>query len=322
MNKFLSAKESARDNGELSALMWLDYKTSCDCLIEHFGKTRLVVDLDPDDFAKLREQLATKWGFHRLAKTIACIRSVFKFAYDSMLIDAPLRFGPGFSRPSRKTMRLHRAKQGVKLFTAAEVLALAYGALHVGSDGPELIGPASEQLTAMVLLGINAGLGNQDCVALRLDMLDLDAGTLDFPRPKTGIKRRCTLWPETVAAIRAALETRTMPKDAAHEPLVFITRYGAPWGKNTPDGPISRETSKLLRQLGINGREGLGFYTLRHTFRTVADEARDQPAADYIMGHESGHMSTVYRERISDDRLRAVTEHVRQWLFGATMGVE
>jgi len=48
--------------------------------------------------------------------------------------------------------------------------------------------------------------------------------------------------------------------------------------------------------LKIKGRKGLGFYTLRHTFRTVADEAKDQPAADFTMGHESPHMSTVYRE--------------------------
>jgi hypothetical protein len=27
-------------------------------------------------------------------------------------------------------------------------------------------------------------------------------------------------------------------------------------------------------------------------------------------------MSAVYRERIGDDRLRRVSDHVRQWLFG------
>ena len=73
---------------------------------------------------------------------------------------------------------------------------------------------------------------------------------------------------------------------------------------------------KLLDKLHINGRKGLGFYRLRHTFRTVADESKDQPAVDYIMGHEVPHMSSVYRETISDARLRAVAEHVRGWLFG------
>jgi hypothetical protein len=34
------------------------------------------------------------------------------------------------------------------------------------------------------------------------------------------------------------------------------------------------------------------------------------------MGHEVPHMSSVYRETISDERLRAVADHVRAWLFG------
>ncbi len=72
---------------------------------------------------------------------------------------------------------------------------------------------------------------------------------------------------------------------------------------------------KLLGSLGINGRHRLGFYTLRHTFRTIADEAKDQPACDYAMGHESPHMSSHYRETIGDARLRAVTDHVHGWLF-------
>jgi integrase len=73
--------------------------------------------------------------------------------------------------------------------------------------------------------------------------------------------------------------------------------------------------AELLKALGINGRKGLGFSTLRHTFRTVADESKDQPAVDFIMGHEVPHRSAVYRETISDARLKAVTDHVRSWLF-------
>ena len=50
---------------------------------------------------------------------------------------------------------------------------------------------------------------------------------------------------------------------------------------------------------------------IRHTFRTVADGAKDLPAADHIMGHEVAHMSSAYHEGIGDDRLKAVTDHVR-----------
>jgi hypothetical protein len=34
------------------------------------------------------------------------------------------------------------------------------------------------------------------------------------------------------------------------------------------------------------------------------------------MGHEGPHMSTVYRETISDERLKEVAEYVRKWVFG------
>jgi integrase len=78
---------------------------------------------------------------------------------------------------------------------------------------------------------------------------------------------------------------------------------------------LAKEFGKVLRGLHMNVRKGLGFYTLRHTFRTVADESKDQPAVDFIMGHEVPHMSAVYRETISDARLNAVTDHVRAWLF-------
>jgi hypothetical protein len=47
----------------------------------------------------------------------------------------------------------------------------------------------------------------------------------------------------------------------------------------------------------------------------VADESKDQPAVDFIMGHEVPHMSAVYRETISDTRLKAVSDYVRGWLF-------
>jgi integrase len=140
--------------------------------------------------------------------------------------------------------------------------------------------------------------------------LDQDAGWLDFPRPKAGIPRRCPLWPETVAAIREALASRPEPKDPAGAGLVFVTKYGGPWVQTA----VTHEMTKLLRELGINGHRN--FYALRHTFRAIADRAKDQPACDaIIMGHARDDMASVYREGIEDERLLAVAEHVRAWLF-------
>jgi integrase len=291
------------DAGELSPLTWADYKRVAVELVKHTGKARLVSDLAPDDFAGLRKKLAKRYGPHRVKKSIQYVRSIFKHAYDAELIDRPVRFGPGFQRPSAKTLRLHKAKQGVKLFTREEILLLLLS--------------APVHLEAMILLGINCGFGNADCGSLPLAAVDLERGLIDFPRPKTGVPRRCALWPETVAAIKEALAQRPKAKDPAHAGLVFLTRFGRSWSRTDFVGPLVWETRKLLNALGINGRKGLGFYTLRHVFRTEADEARDQPAADFIMGHEAPHMSSHYRETISDERLRAVAEHVRAWLFGA-----
>jgi integrase len=242
-----------------------------------------------------------------LAKIIQYVRSVFKHGFDAGLNDRPVRFGPGFNRPTKKTIRLHRAEQGVKLFTVEEIR------LTLDASGPAL--------KAMILLGINCGFGNADCGNLPLAALDLERGWVQFPRPKTGINRRCPLWPETVQALREALAKRPQPKTEEDAGLVFITKYGLSWAKDTSTNPVSQEMAKSLKKLHINGRKGLGFYTLRHVFRTVADESKDQPAVDFIMGHESPHMSAVYRERIADLRLMAVTDYVRTWLFGQQAAV-
>jgi integrase len=296
-NAFLNAKKALLEAGELSPRTWTEYKRVCELLVAHFGKQRLVADLYPDDFAGLRIESAKKWGPHRLATTIQYIRSVFKFGFDSSLISAPVRFGPGFKGPSKKVLRRHRAQQGPKLFLREEVR--------------RLIEAAAVPFRAMLLLGISCGFGNSDCAGLPLLALDLESGVVDFPRPKTGIGRRCPLWPETVAAIRAALDKRPTPKSQAHAELTFVTKYGDSWG--THPSAITHEMRKLMEKVGISGHRN--FYTLRHTFRTVADAAKDQPAADHIMGHESPHISSHYRESIGDDRLKAVTDHVRVWLF-------
>jgi integrase len=92
----------------------------------------------------------------------------------------------------------------------------------------QLIDAAPQPLKAMILLGINCGLGNADCGQLPLTALDLPRGVIDFPRPKTGIPRRSPLWPETVEALKEALVKRPQPKDEEHAGLLFLTMYGAP----------------------------------------------------------------------------------------------
>jgi len=188
-----------------------------------------------------------------------------------------------------------------------------------------MIGAAGTQLHAMVLLGINCGYGNTDCATLPMQALDLRKGWVDFPRPKTGVPRRCPLWPETVAALQEAIKDRPEPS-AEFANRVFVTRRKAGWeaqsrlskkGTTVVDDPISKETAKLLKRLGFH-RSGLGFYALRHTFQTVG--GLDKDAIGYIMGHVAGanDMGAVYNEEAPEDgRLLAVVNHIHSWLFPA-----
>jgi integrase len=299
-NRFMTAKKTLLESGEMVPRTWQEYYACCERVVGEFGKERLVGDLAADDFEQLRASLAKTRGPVALSNEVQRVRCLFKYAFDAGLIDRPVRFGPLFRRPSRKTLRKSRNARGARMFEAAELR--------------KMIDAADQPLKAMLLLAINCGYGNTDCGTLPLAAVDLDGGWVRYPRPKTGVDRRAPLWVETVAALRAALAKRPEPKDPADAGLVFVTKYGKSWAKQTRDNPVSKETAKLLAALGVK-RAGLNFYALRHTFETVAGESCDQVAVDYIMGHAREDMASVYRERISDDRLRAVVEHVRAWLW-------
>lgn len=311
-NAYLNHKKALLDAGELSARTMQNYKEAAELIVERFGKTRLAADLRQDDFAELRQWMTRRWGPVRVSDFIQRVRSVFKYGYEGELLDAPVRFGPGFARPKKKTLRLEKARRGPKMFEAAEVRMLVSGATVEGEGGPTEVRP-TPAMRAMVLLGVNAGFGNADCGTLPLSALDLDGGWISYHRPKTGVSRRCPLWPETVEALRAILATRKAPRDPADAHLVFITYKGESWHKGRDRNPVSAEMRKLLDALGIGGKRN--FYALRHTFETIGGDSRDQVAVDHIMGHSRDDMASVYRERISDERLKAVSDHVRKWVF-------
>jgi integrase len=299
-NHFLTAKTRKQEAGELSARMFAEYRQTTDRLVATFGKDRLVSDLASDDFASLRADLAKQYGPVRLGNEIQKVRTIFKHGIDNGVIDKAVRYGSEFKKPDKRVMRTHRAKQGPKTFTAQEIR--------------KLIDAAGQPLKTMILLGINCAYGNGDCGTLPLSALDLESGWADFPRPKTGIPRRCPLWPETIQAIKEWLAERPQPKTEEHADLVFITKHGLAWGKEIIDNPVSKQTRKLLDSLGMNGHRN--FYSLRHTFRTVAHAMKDANAIRCIMGHTDDSIDANYTHGIGDSRLRAVAEHVRQWLFG------
>jgi integrase len=308
VNRFLTHKAHLRDNGELNPRTFAGYHATCGRIVKTFGKGRAVVDLRPDDFRTLRIKLAETRGVVALRNEMQRVRSVFKFAFDEGLILTPVRFGQSFDKPKleavRRAREAHRAEHGDRMLGAAELRAL--------------LANAKQPMRAMILLGINCGFGQSDLASLPIRAVDLTAGWVNFPRPKTAVQRRCPLWPETIVAVRDWLSNRPEAKDEADAGLLFITKYGHRWvklnAKGTPADALGQEFAKLLTELNLK-RPRLSFYGLRHGFETIGGETTDQVAVDAIMGHVPRGMAGVYRERIGDDRLRTVTEHVRSWLW-------
>ena len=83
---------------------------------------------------------------------------------------------------------------------------------------------------------------------------------------------------------------------------------------------LSQRFVRLMQKLDLNGRRR--FYALRHTFQTFGGDAKDLDAVSAIMGHADSSMAAVYRERISDERLRAVVDTVRAWLWPTNANAE
>ena len=307
-NSFLTSKRQRMEAGELSAEMWSVYHKACEGLVDQFGRDRSVMDLRPSDFGKLRNKFTKRLGPFAVAKSIQVVKTVFTYAFKSELIQVPIRYGDQFDKPPRRVMRLERSKRGEKLIEPA--------------DAWKLIDAALPQLRAMILLGLNCGYGQSDCSNLQRDALTVKPGWLNAPRQKTGVGRRCKLWPETIAALDAVNADRPEPKDAADADCVFVTYKGYRWVKfrdrglemaGTRNDSAGQEFTKLARRCKVKLAGGM--YILRHTFRTVADELNDRVAVDCIMGHADDSMGATYREKVADERLERVSNHVREWLL-------
>lgn len=296
-DKFLIYKDELLQAGELAQRTFDGYKVVTDLLVKMFGH-HAAAEMRPEDFQRLRVKMARRWGPVRLANQVQVVRSVFKFGFDSELLDKPVRFGL-FKKPTAKVIRQARAANGPRMFKPEQIRAL--------------LAHASANMKAMILLAINGGLGNTDLAEMPAAVIDVQTGWLDYPRVKTGMPRRIPLWPETIAAVGDVLKQR--PHD---QPLLFIGKRGADYIGKHKGYRVHQELLRTMKKAGIEGRT---FYDLRRTFQTIGEGVNDLVAVQTIMGHapHSGDMSAVYRQGVADDRLRAVANHVREWVFPTTV---
>jgi integrase len=311
-NRFLTAKGKALEQGLLRTRHFADLHDACKRLVEACGD-RLVEDIGPVDFESLKNCYPTNWRLRRRKREITAVRSVFNHALKLEIITRT-RFGD-FKQPTPRQLADERFSQERKTGNrefAPEQLRM-------------IIDAAPAILKAMILLGVNCGLGNSDLSEITESYLDLDKRWCEFPRVKTSIPRRSYLWPETVSAIREAMAMRPKPRNPEDGRLLFITATGLRYVRIAmdkddtgnvvvkADDAISKAFRMLLKKLKIS-RRGLSFYSLRHCTETHG--GADQIAVDVIMGHASRGMGTNYRQSIADERLKAVSASIHLWLFG------
>lgn len=309
VNHYITARNKDMLAGNLSAQQFTFYQEVGNLLLKSCGHDKLVKDMGPADFEFLRTKIPG--GPVYVGNRIQLIRSIFRWVgeYYGVLP----RYGGQFNKPGKREMR--RARKQKPLFEPAEI--------H------KLLSTASSALRCFVLLGINCGFGQTDCSTLTVAAVDLKNRVIAVERSKTGVRRVCPLWPETVDA----LEKYVRP-DAALPELYFVTRNGRPWVKVnvhhdeanridrvTHNDSISLELRKLCKAHEIPPR---GFYVFRHTFNTIAEGAADPNARKVIMGHTFDGMDEFYLHVHQRPefmaRLNAVSEHVRTWMYGKEAG--
>lgn len=323
-NRFLTNHLHRLAAGEITDRSFSNFADSVERFTKHVGSGVMVMDMAPEQFAAYRAKLLDGFGYHAANRNIGIVRQMFKWAFENEFLDRPVNFGTGFKKLGRAVERKQRKRRE---FTPDEIRRFYDGS------------PPGSLIRAAVLLGVNGGFGNTDLSALREDEVDLAAGIIDLHRHKTGIRRRCLLWPETIDAMRQFLEQRPRARVPEDVGLFFLTNRGRRLvrhsrvtergilkGVTVTDG-LNSVFRKLMVDVGLwklskKGNpisDGRGFYTFRRTHRTWADEVHDDRAADVLMGHATdGTVAGVYVQDVSDARLRAIVEHLRSKVWPAT----
>jgi integrase len=311
-DRFLKSKKKKLVTGKLSPRSFQELCKTGQHVCDVIGKAKLVSSLGPADFERLHDTYVGRLGPVRTKNEIVRTMAIFNYGIKNELC-GKINYGTEFVVPDKVELRKHKQNSDKKLLTAVEIRTL--------------LDATPPSMRAMILLGINGGLGNTDVATLEFSNLDLDGAWLDYPRRKTAIPRRVPLWPETVEALQAVIAERPTPADKADKATVFLTPQGKRLirvHETTRTDLVTSRFSRLLNQLDITkGRKGIGYYSLRHTFSSIGLQTGDRDAVKALMGQAHGDvLEDAYDETgPSDHRLRAVVNRVRAEIFGgAVMG--
>ena len=114
-NHYLTHQQHKVDSGEIGPRWLEDCRRVIEVSARVVGSQRAVSDLRPDDFERFRLRLVQKGlagkkglGAHALNRAITVIRGLFKHAFETDLLDRPMKYGTGFEKPSAALKRRAR----------------------------------------------------------------------------------------------------------------------------------------------------------------------------------------------------------------------
>lgn len=330
--EFMEVKQGLLVKGRLADETFMDYVKELNALGDWSNlRDAQAAAIGPSHFAAYYRHLSTKagrnLGVDRLASVIRYIRALFNYGVKNGKLP-PVIYGTEFVAPAtdRESKALVAGRMGEEdeeeaTFSAAQVAWL--------------LDRSTPLFKAMILMALNCGFGPTDLARVKWKYINFDTGRLSGPRRgKKGIRRESYLWPETRAALR---RVRTLTHNAAaiekdgENALVFVTRKGEPVVRkvrvmkgdrvvsvkfsNAISGTFSRWVEEG-RKAGVMSAAKLTFYSLRHTFRTFADNSSDANAVRRIMGRKMAGMDSRYiHGRFRLKRLKRVARLVHRYVF-------
>lgn len=301
--------DEAVKNGEKGHKTRRDYLPLPHILTDAGIIGKKVKDLRKSDFAAVKRSIQkSSKSLKTQSNKNMYIRAVFNWGYAAGY-NKKVNFGDGFAYPERKLIRKQQKdkKKEYPRFIDRETIL-------------QLLEVARPSLKVAILLGINCAFYPGDSIAITLSDLYLDSKPYpyhDFARAKNLQERVAILWPETVHAIRDYV-INYRSKRNPNELRLLLTQYGKPYTKAGEGRKLIESFNRLLVEIGKKTQD-VSLGSLRHTFSTVVNTVQDLSMIDLVMGHTPGSLrQRVYVQFHIDEkhRLKAVSDHVHDWLFG------
>lgn len=308
-NLYLADSRLRVKSGDVRA----DHTTQCQTVLEIIvgavGKHAKPDVMGPPQWAIVRQAIATTKAGKPAAKItlkvrLSRCRAFLNWCVVQKYVKA-LDIGGSLTPPAKHLVRREKSARGKREWNA--------------DDLRDTIDAAPVAFKAVLLLGINGGMGSLDIAELKRSQWKPGQEYLDCPRNKTGVERRVWLWEETREALAAAVAKRATPAKQKYDNRLLLSLRGVPWNRVESFGAVDVTKGPLATAKADACVTSGCFYDLRRTFRTQASEVCDLEATDFCMGHQGKGEGAGYVQHIADERVKRVCNHVRQWLYGAAV---